>query len=142
MNQVDSILAKIKANGERVTPQRRMVIEAMCTLAEHVSIQQIRAYIVHEFHQPELSETTIYRIVQWLKNMQMASETNIGTDAAVYQLLTHPHHHLICQTCGDVTELEDDQLDGLRRTLSEKYGFKARIDHLAILGQCSYCAKH
>ncbi|MBX3083971.1 MAG: transcriptional repressor [Anaerolineae bacterium] len=141
MDQLNSIIGKIKANGERVTLQRRIVIEAMCNLTGHVTIQNIRTYIQHEYKEQDLSDTTIYRILQWLKQVQLVAETDIGADAAVYQLLTHPHHHLICLSCGGVTELEDAQFDLLRQELNNKYGFKARIDHLAIFGQCRHCAE-
>jgi Fur family ferric uptake transcriptional regulator len=140
MDELDSILNKIKTQGERVTLQRRMVIEAMCNLDDHVTIHDIRAYLQRESKQTDLSETTIYRIVQWLKEVGLAAETDIGSEAIVYQLLTHPHHHLICLSCGDVIELEDEQLDALRQSLDAKYGFKARIDHLAIFGHCRQCS--
>jgi len=84
---------------------------------------------------------TIYRILQWLKDLRLVSQTDMGAGGMVYQLLSHPHHHLICLTCGAVTDVDDAYLDDLRRKLGEAYGFTARIDHMAIYGQCHECAK-
>ena len=65
---------------------------------------------------------------------------DMGRAGIVYELLGRPHHHLICLSCGRVTDLDDSYLAPLRDALYTGVGFKARIDHMAIYGLCADCA--
>jgi Fe2+ or Zn2+ uptake regulation protein len=57
--------------------------------------------------------------VHWLKDFGLVSQTDMA---------------------GTVIDIEDSLFDGLRHQLSETYGFRARIDHMAIYGWCARCA--
>jgi Fe2+ or Zn2+ uptake regulation protein len=139
MTELDSILDRLKAKGERVTIQRRIVIESLCKDNAHLTVNDIQRYLQHEFPEQPLSDTTVYRILQWLKDLEFVSQTDMGTMGTVYQLLQHRHHHLICLTCGAEIEMDDDCLVELRQLIHDKYGFKVRLDHLALYGQCHDC---
>jgi Fur family ferric uptake transcriptional regulator len=136
MSLYEEVLERVQARGERITIQRRLVIEILCKHPDHLSIADITRAL-----QPpnEMPETTIYRILQWLKALEIVAQTDMGTDGIVYQLLVKPHHHLICLSCGNVSELDDRYLIPLREKLSADLGFKARIDHMAIYGICQTC---
>ena len=139
---IDSILDQVKVKGERMTIQRRLVIEALCEEDKHLTVNDVQRYLQRECPAQVLSDTTVYRILQLLKDLQLVSQTDIGAVGTVYQLLRHRHHHLICLTCGTETEMDDDCLDALRQLVHDKYGFKVRIDHLAIYGQCPVCLEN
>lgn len=142
MNSLDAVLDCVRAKGERVTIPRRLVIEALLESADHHrTIQDIQAHI--QQHQPDfsISDTTIYRILQWLKNLEIVSQTDMGRAGIIYALIDEPaHHHLICLSCGTISNLDDTAFDALRQHIQQQYGFTARIDHMAIYGQCPACA--
>ncbi len=141
MPSLDVIIEKIQAKGERVTIQRRRVIEALCATDDHVSVADIQRWIEARYPTQELPDATIYRILQRLKEMALVSQTDMGSAGIVYQLLDGPrHHHLICLLCGKVINLDDGYLGPVRETLLADFGFQARIDHMAIYGLCAECA--
>jgi Fur family ferric uptake transcriptional regulator len=136
---LDAILDQLHARGERLTFQRRIVIEALANHVDHVTIQDIQRYVEDKYTLQVLHEVTIYRILQWLKDLQLVSQTDMGAAGIVYQRLNQRHHHLICLKCGAVEDIDDDFLSDLRHKLADDYHFSARIDHMAIYGHCEKC---
>lgn len=137
---LDTVLADLKARGERMTVQRRMVIEALCSQPDHLSMGDIVRYLNAHYPAQDLPDVTIYRILGWLRELHVVSQTEMAPSGTVYELVNHPHHHLICTNCGAVQELEDSDVQPLRARILEKYGFRARVDHLALYGLCRNCA--
>lgn len=142
LDKAQTVLSQIEARGERLTIQRRVVIEVLCTSDLHLTIPSIHRQIEANFPKVgSLSEATIYRILEWLKKLGLVSQTDLGEAGITYSLLDHPrHHHLICLNCGMVFELDDTYFADLRQKLLADYGFLARIDHMAVYGQCKGCA--
>ncbi|MCC6804965.1 MAG: transcriptional repressor [Anaerolineae bacterium] len=141
MASFESIIGQIQAHGERVTIQRRLIVEALCAVPGHRSIGDLQNWLEVAHPEYDLQAPTIYRILQWLKDLELISQTDMGSAGIVYELLDMPHHHhLICLNCGKVTNLDDGYLKPLRRALVSDLGFQARIDHMAIYGLCPACA--
>jgi Fur family ferric uptake transcriptional regulator len=135
---LDELVHDLRARGERLTVQRRMVLEILCAQREHLAVQDIQQQL--QQNGVDLTETTVYRILQWLKEVGVVSQTDLGQTGTVYQLVgTHPHHHLVCLSCGRVIDVDDDAITPLRDYLRREYGFEPRIDHMAIFGLCPVC---
>lgn len=140
MSEHTPIVERLRTRGERITVQRRMVIAALQSTHDHMTIQDIASYLAQQPASADLPEPTIYRIVQWLKDQAVVSQTDMGERGVVYQIIGEQrHHHLICLRCGGVEEVDDGVFDGLRATLREQQGFRARMDHMAIYGLCAAC---
>lgn len=142
MRTPDEIVNRLEDQGERLTIQRRVVIEALTACGDHMTIQDIHAYL-NQTQGMALSETTIYRILEWLKRLRIVAQTDMGAAGIVYALIDNPlHHHLICLRCGRVIDIDDSYFATMRRQLKANLGFITRIDHMAIYGECEQCAVH
>jgi Fur family ferric uptake transcriptional regulator len=134
----DDLIQRLRERGERLTVQRRLVLEILCEQGDHLTVQDIQRRL-----QPQgidLAETTVYRILQWLKEIGFVSQTDLGQQGIVYQLVScDPHHHLVCLVCGAVLDVDDEVVALLRDYLRREYGFEPRIDHMAIFGRCRDC---
>ncbi len=139
MPSSEAVIRQIQAKKERVTIQRRLIVEALCASAGHRSIGDIQRWLA-EFH-PEaaLQDPTVYRILQWLKDLELVSQTDMGSAGIVYELLGKPHHHLICLNCGRVSEVDDRYLAPVRDAVEADFDFHPRIEHMAIYGLCPAC---
>jgi Fur family ferric uptake transcriptional regulator len=134
----DNILTTLREQGERLTIQRRLVIEALCEATEHLAVQDIQARLAERG--TDLNETTVYRIMQWLKDVGVVSQTDLGQRGIVYQIIgPHPHHHLVCLNCGQVIDIDDSVVETLRARLRHEFNFEPRIDHMAFFGNCREC---
>ncbi len=136
----ESILTALRSRGERVTPQRQLVIRALCATHAHMTIDEIRQQAAATAPHDVLPEPTIYRIVQRLKELGIVAQTDLAEAGIVYQMITTPpHHHLVCLKCGKMTDVADDLFKDLRARIRTDYGFETRIDHMAIYGVCNVC---
>jgi Fur family ferric uptake transcriptional regulator len=131
-------LAAIRARGERLTPQRLMVLEAVRDLGGHQTAETIYEHV--RLRYPYANLATIYRALAWLKEQSLVTEANLGGGQIEYEYLgTGRHHHLVCLGCGMQLEFGDDVVEPLAATLRERFGFEPRMDHLAIFGICGHC---
>lgn len=138
MVSTDELVAQVRARGERMTIQRRLVIEALCEHGAHLAVQDVQQHLAA--HGCTVSETTVYRVLQWLKDIGLVSQTDLGQSGLVYQVIAeHPHHHLVCLRCGAIIDIDDSLFDSLRAELRARYAFEPRIDHMAIFGVCRDC---
>lgn len=134
----NAIVARLRAQGERITVQRTMVIDALCEADEHLTVQDVQHVV--EARGVALTEPTVYRILQWLKDLNLISQTDLGQRGVAYELIgERPHHHLVCLHCGAVINLDDAVFDDLRAHLRRAHHFAPRIDHMAIFGTCPAC---
>jgi len=82
----------------------------------------------------------VYRTLASLKDLRLVTETDMGTGDLSYEWAgATPHHHLICQRCGGVTQLDHHYMTGLGDAVRGTYGFEANLDHFAIFGVCREC---
>lgn len=140
MSEYDRIVQVLRQHGERITIQRRLVIEALLDTHAHMTVNDVNEHIQTKQDVHALAEPTIYRILQWLKELELVSQTDMAESGIVYQIIgSQRHHHLVCLNCAKTIDVTDALFDGVRQQLASEQGFNARIDHMAIYGYCSDC---
>lgn len=129
--------ARIRAEGHRLTPQRQLILDSLCEFGDHATIQQI--YDVVHATAPAIDRATIYRSLHFFEQLKMVVSAEI--DRTIVYEIAHPepHHHLVCTSCGSVTDLDDHHFKHLQEHLLHDHGFKAQFDHLTIDGLCANC---
>jgi Fur family ferric uptake transcriptional regulator len=129
---------RLRAIGQRATPQRLMILGALET-GEHLTADEVYGRIAGL--SPVINRSTVYRTLELFRDLGVISETDLGGGVREFELLDqHRHHHLVCHECGAIIEIDDSLVEPLRRQALERYGFAADIDHLALFGRCRYCA--
>jgi Fur family ferric uptake transcriptional regulator len=138
MNQPGDIVRKLTEQGYRLTAQRVMIISAIENSDGHISAEEIYAQVGAKY--PQVNISTVYRTLELLKRLGLVTETDFGEGRVRY----HPvgkghHHHLVCQDCGAIIDLDETVLAPLKDVLLREYGFSADLRHLAIFGRCAKC---
>jgi Fur family ferric uptake transcriptional regulator len=140
MHHSGEIVKKLTEQGYRLTPQRLMTISAIEKSDGHISAEEIYAQVIAKY--PQVNISTVYRTLELLKKLGLVTETDFGEGRVRYHPLGKGHHHhLVCQECGAVTDLDEAVLAPLERVLLREYGFSADLRHLAIFGRCVKCNK-
>lgn len=122
----------------RVTPQRLLVLEAVSSQGGHLTAEEILQWASKRY--PAINLATVYRTLDLLISVGLVSQTDLGGEATYYELVGDaPHHHLVCERCGAMVEMDDDDLLSLRLRLRERYGFEAHPRHVAVFGICAPC---
>ena len=140
MKQDGDLISKLSEQGYRLTPQRMLVLSAIENSNDHISAEEIYAQVVAKYSHVNIS--TIYRTLELLNRLGLVTETDLGGGRVRY----HPagkghHHHLVCQECGKVIDLDETVLYPLKKVLLQEYKFSADLRHLAIFGRCAACSK-
>lgn len=126
--------------GYRLTPQRTLILAALQTSDDHISAEEIYSQVHAQY--PHVNISTIYRTLELLKSLGLVTETDLGEERVRYHYADRGHHHhLICEKCGSVTEVDESLFLPLKRTLFQDYQFKADVRHLAIFGRCAKCQR-
>jgi Fur family ferric uptake transcriptional regulator len=140
MSDYDDLIHSLRARGHRLTPQRRLVLESLQRGDHHMSADEIAQDIIAHYPSISVDPTTIYRTLRWLRDVDLVSETSLGQNHMVYAMLSHhDHHHLVCEACNVVIEIDPRILEPVRLELEARYGFAARLAHVSIFGLCSGC---
>lgn len=137
-SEIDELQDVLRRAGQRLTPQRMMVLSALAQQDGHVTAETILELVRPEY--PYINLSTIYRTLDLLIELGLVAETDLGGGVRQFELMgTRPHHHLVCQRCGTAIEIDDETLQPLRERLQTLYGFEPRMDHFAIFGICRHC---
>ena len=134
---ITEIDKELRARGHRLTPRRLMVAEVLAAHGGHLTVEEILARVQGRY--PTTNKTTVYRTLELLSALDMVDVTDLGSGRLEYELSSRPHHHLICERCGDRIEVDDKFLAPLRDSLWNEYGFCTNLDHFALFGVCPAC---
>jgi Fur family ferric uptake transcriptional regulator len=132
------LAVRLREVGQRVTPQRLLILGAFARPGEHLTADEVYARV--RPLSPAVNRSTVYRTLELFRDLGLISETDLGGGVRHYELLDDGrHHHLICRECGLMLVLDDALVEPLRDGIRERYGFAANVDHLALFGVCDYC---
>ena len=137
----DTATTRLRADGQRYTPRRRALVEVLAEVDQPVTIPQLLE------RRRDLAQSSVYRNLAVLERAGVVHRIVTSDEFARYELaedLTEHHHHLICATCGDVTdftvppEVEHD-LESALSKVAERTGFQVRQHRLDLVGTCPRC---
>jgi Fur family ferric uptake transcriptional regulator len=129
----------LRGAGQKVTPQRMLILAALRHHHTHATASEILEEVRHSY--PFLDVSTVYRTLSSARELRLVSElTRSGADAEYEWIGNDPHHHLICRVCGGESALDSSYVETLAASLLTTEGFQADLDHFAIVGVCQRCA--
>lgn len=130
--------AILREAGQRVTPQRLLVASALRHAGRHLSAAEIARQLRARY--PAVDVSTVYRTVDMLKGLRLATATDMGGDDLLFEWSSgETHHHLVCSRCRAMQVLDRAYLDGLAERVARDFGFRADLHHFAIFGRCRDC---
>ena len=131
---------RLRARGLRMTAQRTQVLDAVMAL-EHATPEAIGARLREQAGAggaaPDAS--TVYRNLELLERLGLVWHTHLGKGAPVYHAAEHPHLHVVCQACGEISSVASDLLDSAAERLAADLGFTVDVGHVALSGTCRAC---
>jgi Fur family transcriptional regulator, ferric uptake regulator len=131
---------RLRARGLRLTAQRQRVLAAVTAL-EHATPESIGARLREEAgpsgSAPDTS--TVYRNLELLERLGLVWHTHLGKGAPVYHVAEHPHLHVVCSSCGEVSSVDPTILDDAAERLAAQHGFTVDVGHVALTGTCRAC---
>jgi Fur family peroxide stress response transcriptional regulator len=137
-NKLQDLERLSREQGVPLTVQRRAVLEVLAGRLDHPTADQIFDEVTH--HLPDLSRTTVYRVLDTLVAMGVIHKAQHLGSAARYDPNTERHHHLTCVSCHKVVDVEDGALDQIKVPKASSKDFEITDYSVHFKGYCSDCA--
>ena len=137
----DDVAERLRAVGQRYTSGRRQLIQALRAGEGPMTIPQILGASAR------LAQSSVYRNLAILEEVGAVTRIVTHDDFARFELaedLTEHHHHLICSSCGDVSDFAllprvEAQLERALTGVAEGAGFSVEGHRLDLVGRCTAC---
>ncbi len=128
----------LKSRAYRLTPQRRIILEALERTRHHTTAEEIARRVGERVGGIDVS--TVYRTLELLEENGLLTHTHFDDGVTRWHLASEQaHQHLVCRSCGEEQELELALLDPVARRIRERFGFAPDMAHFAIAGLCARC---
>lgn len=116
----------LKVSNLKVTPQRMAVLEALSSLKNHPTADNIKEYVVK--NHPNIAVGTIYKTLETFVKNGLVKKVKTEKDVMRYDPIIEKHHHLYCEETEHIEDFFDDELNNLL----EKYFMKKKIPNFKI----------
>jgi Fur family ferric uptake transcriptional regulator len=123
----------------RLTKQRAAVLNALddgAHLTAEALLERVRA------HLPGVSLGTIYRTVDILREIGLVQIFTHNGMAARYEASLSKHHHLICDVCHDIVNVNVPALRSVVSAVVSQYHYNDVDASLTLTGRCADCSAH
>jgi len=138
----DTVESRLRAVGQRLTANRRALLDALITTRRPLTIPEILE------EQPGLAQSSVYRNLVGFEDARVVHRVVGADEFARWELaedLAGHHHHLICASCGRVEDVPASA--GLERSvaaaaaaITRTTGFRTQHHRLDLVGVCEGCA--
>ena len=118
---------RLRDAGERVTRQRLAVADALAAFGRQISAQDLYRRLHRS--DPSIGRATVFRTLE--------------LDGHVYGYVAcraEHHHHLACDRCGRVEEIDEAYIRPVAERVAVNLGFRiddARVDFYGLCASCS-----
>ena len=134
--------SRLRADGQRYTPKRRALVEALEEADRPMSLPELLGA------GRSLAQSSAYRNLAVLERAGVVRRIVTSDDFARYELaeeLTEHHHHLICSSCGAVSDFKvprdvEQALDKALARVARSANFAVDAHRLDLVGLCKNCA--
>ena len=127
----------LQNNGVRMTPQRLAILEYIASSESHPTVDKICKDLQSSL--PGLTIATIYNNLKCFKQYGLINELYFGEAASHYEWVTSFHYHVICNSCGKITDFYYPKLLEVEDFAQSKTGFNVNRHFFEIKGICSEC---
>src|SRR6059058_3715401 len=129
----------IASRGLKATRQREVIVDAFFAQAGHLSVDEL----LHKAKErdPTIGAATVYRTMKILTDAGLASARHFEGGQTRYEaaLDRHHHDHLICTSCGNIIEFENERIEELQDRVAGEHGFTVTHHKLELYGLCRNC---
>ena len=143
MERLTGFKEKINISRHKLTEQRQQILNLLAEHSNrHLSAEEVHRLLADKGRKVGIA--TVYRTLALLEELELVHRVTLDDGCVRYQLAgsleEHEHHHLICERCGEIVDVQDDLLDALEKELEVRYGFKITNHQVKFYGICKSCS--
>ena len=134
------LLEALDQAGVRLTGPRRELAALISRRQGHFTAADLLA----DADQRNLSigRATVFRLLELLADQNLVERVDLpdGRHAYVPCEPSH-HHHLVCVSCGAISEVDDCGIDAVTAEAARRSGFEIQSHRLELFGRCPRCQR-
>lgn len=135
LNRARSVL---RGEGRYATRTRERIIDLLERERRYLSAAATHRVLAAEG--AKISLSTVYRTLDLLVGMGIASaRTDADGEATYVYCKTAHHHHAICRHCGHVEEVDCGAMERFAKDLRASHSFELDAHSLEFSGTCARC---
>lgn len=136
-------LTELREEKVRLTPQRKIILEYLLTHHTHPSAEMIFSDLKDKVD--NISVATVYNTLKLFVDHGLVIELKNGDGSTHFDYFGKPHYHVVCDNCGRIDDVFDDQFKNISQTLAQsaadKTGYLVTGNHVELHGICPDCQK-
>lgn len=131
---------EINAVNLRATPARIALMSLLETADKPIDVQSMIHYLKE--NNIRTDPATVFRIVNMFTKKGLLKPVQLNEGKYRYELTSKvDHHHLVCESCGNIKDISDCNIDLLEKDIERKKKFKVASHSLEFFGICANCQK-
>jgi len=130
---------QLSASGLRSTRQRLAVLDLLQAHRGHPTALEVHEQLVAR--QPNVSQKTVYAVLEALVEAGLARRLDRGGRAARYEARPHRHDHAYCRVCGRLFDVPARADASIRSRAELPAGFQIESIQVTLEGSCARCAR-
>jgi Fur family ferric uptake transcriptional regulator len=125
----------LKEAGLKITSPRVKILSLLQRPEnQHISAEDLYKKLLEQGD--EVGVATVYRVLNQFDDAGIVTRHHFDGGKSVFELANQEHHdHLVCLTCGEVIEFNDDLIENQQKLIAEKYGIKLTNHSLYLFGE-------
>jgi Fe2+ or Zn2+ uptake regulation protein len=131
---------RLRAQGGRMTAQRRLLLSILESLREHPTAEEL--FLLAARQDPSLNLSTVYRTLRWLESENLVSSRVFAEERRQERFdaaLPSEHHHFMCTNCKEVIEFDTELFNSIKSQFKEHNGASVTTGSIMLYGLCPKC---
>ena len=131
----DNFAKILKSSGVSVTKARQAIFQTLLVAKEPLKNGEVARLT------PNVDRASVYRTLELFARLGITQTTIRGWTPLVE--LAEPfkphHHHITCEQCGKVVEIENSMLEDVLGLIATRHDFTLAEHIVELTGKCSDC---
>jgi Fur family ferric uptake transcriptional regulator len=142
LKEVTDLKEHLKNSSYKATGQRQSILNILAeNSGRHLNADEV--YKLLSQKDARIGIATVYRTLGLLEKLKLINKVYLDDGCIRYQISAannrHEHHHLICEKCGLVIDIQEDLLDSLEKQVLDNNSFHVNNHRLKLYGICGKC---
>lgn len=122
----------------RQTKPRLAILEFLQNSSKPLDVLEIKKHLDQK--KIKLNLTTVYRVLELFLKTGLVNRVEFQEGKYRYEASSQKHHHhLVCQNCGKIEDIENCSLEGLEEKITHRSEFLIKYHSLEFFGLCKDC---
>jgi Fur family transcriptional regulator, ferric uptake regulator len=133
---------ELERGGYRLSGPRSAVVETLDDLGCSVTAKEIADRLRDQGQ--DVGVASIYRTLELLDKLRLTRRVDAAEGIARYEPVDpsgEHHHHIVCDSCGEVSAFEDSELERAIERLAGRVDYAIDAHDVTLRGECPACRR-